>query len=119
MKLGALYAATPAPRRCLVPQVWKAATAWERARGLLGRPPLQPGQALLIEPCASVHTIGMAYPLDLAFIDRHGVVKKLVRGLRPLRFAAGAGARATLEMPPGALDACGLCEGDSVLWAET
>ena len=45
-------------------------TMLERMRGLLGRPPLRPGQALLIDDCNMVHTIGMRYAIDVVFVDR-------------------------------------------------
>ena len=114
MKLGALYAG----ESCLLPRVWKAAGTLDRMRGLLGRPPLQPGEGLWIEPCASVHTLGMRYPLDLAFVDAQGRVKKLVHGISPLRLASSIGARATLEAGAGQLTACGLNVGDQVVWRE-
>lgn len=115
MKLGALYAG----ESCLLPRVWKAAGTLERMRGLLGRPPLQPGEGLWIEPCGSVHTLGMRYALDLAFVDAHGRVKKLVHEISPLRLASSAGARATLETGAGQLAACGLKVGDQVAWRES
>jgi uncharacterized protein len=114
VKPGALFVG----ERCLLPRVWRAEGAWERARGLLGRPTLGPNEGFWIEPCASVHTIGMGYPLDLAFLDRDGRVRKLVYGLPPLRLASGRGARATLETAPGTLAGSGLREGDRVVWRE-
>jgi uncharacterized membrane protein (UPF0127 family) len=114
VKLGALYAG----ECCLLPRVWKAAGTWDRMRGLLGRPPLQPGEGLWIEPCASVHTLGMGYALDLAFVDAQGRVKKLVHGISPLRLAGAVGARATLEAGAGQLAACGLNVGDQIAWRE-
>ncbi len=118
MKLGALYTTHAGGERCLLPKVWKTVSAWERMRGLLGRSALQSGEGLLLEPCASVHTIGMHYPLDLAFIDERGLVRKLVRGLRPWRCSSVWNARATLEMSLGQIDACGLREGDVLAWRE-
>lgn len=114
MKRGAIYRAGSSD--CLVPEANYTTTAWERMRGLLGRPPLRSGQALLIDPCPSVHTIGMRYSLDLAFLDMHWRVLRLVRELPPLRFAACASARATLELPPGAIDATGITTGDVLEW---
>ena len=114
MKLGALYAG----ESCLLPRVWKAAGTWDRMRGLLGRPPLQPGEGLWIEPCASVHTLGMGYPLDLAFVDEQGRVKKLIHGIPPLRLAGAIGARAVLEAVAGQLAACGRNIGDQIAWRE-
>ncbi|HAY09625.1 MAG TPA: hypothetical protein DCY18_06790 [Thauera sp.] len=40
-----------------------------RLRGLLGTAALAPGHALLITPCAAVHTAFMRYPIDVVFID--------------------------------------------------
>src|SRR5215210_694276 len=50
-----------------------AASSWRRMRGLLGRPPLRPGQGLLIVPCRGVHSFGMAYSIDVVHLDRKGV----------------------------------------------
>jgi len=102
----------------VLPRVWRAANAWERFRGLLGRAPLAAGEGFLIEPCASVHTFGMRYPLDLAFLDRDGRVLGIVRDVKPLRVAAGWGARATLEMASGTAAAAGLRPGDRLEWRE-
>jgi uncharacterized membrane protein (UPF0127 family) len=76
------------------------------------------GQALLIDPCPSVHTLGMTYSLDLVFLDAHFHVLKLVTRLPPLRWAGCSGARATLELPPGAIDALGLTVGETLQWRE-
>lgn len=100
----------------LLPRVWRASSAWDRLRGLLGRGPLAKDEALLIEPCASVHTFGMGYPIDLAFLDRDGRVLRIVRELKPRRVAARPGARATLEMAAGAAAGLGLRAGDRLEW---
>ncbi|HEX8987255.1 MAG TPA: DUF192 domain-containing protein [Rhodocyclaceae bacterium] len=104
--------------RCVLPRVWRAESAWERARGLLGRPPLAAGEGLWIEPCGSVHTFGMGYPIDLAFVGGDARLRKLVRALPPLRLAGCAGARATLETAAGQLAQAGLGDGDYLTWRE-
>ncbi len=54
-----------------------------RARGLLGGPPLELDEALLIAPCSSIHTFGMRYPIDVVFLDRNArVVRVWPRCLR-------------------------------------
>lgn len=116
MKLGAVY--EEGAGRCLVPRVWRAAGAWDKMRGLLGRPPLARGEGLLIDSCAMVHTFGMRYRLDLAFLDPQGRVLKLVAGLAPARCAGSLGAEATLELAPGALDQLRLKVGDRLAWKE-
>ena len=114
MKLGAIYLRD----QCLVPRVWNAVSAWERTRGLLGRPKLLPGEGMLINDCRLVHTLGMGYALDLAFLDRSGQVRKLVSGLNPLRIAGSLPASATLELAPGTLAGIGLQQGDRLTWRE-
>lgn len=114
MKLGAIYR----HEHCIVPRVWNPTNSWERGRGLLGRPPLAEGEGMLIAPCRMVHTVGMRYNLDLAFLDRSGKVRKLVSGLRPARIAGSLPACATLELAPGTLSRIGLQEGDLLIWRE-
>tara|TARA_R110001599_G_scaffold159052_2_gene346285 strand:- start:99514 stop:99861 length:348 start_codon:yes stop_codon:yes gene_type:complete len=114
LKLGAIY------RRdeCLVPRVWRAVSAWERTRGLLGRPPLQAGEGMLIQDCRLVHTLGMGYPLDLAFLDRQGAVKKMVAAVNPARLSGSVAAHHTLELAVGTLSAMNLQQGDVLTWRE-
>jgi uncharacterized membrane protein (UPF0127 family) len=114
VKLGAMYI----DERCVVPRVWDTISLWEKMRGLLGRPQLQPGEGMLIGDCRLVHTVGMGYALDLAFLDKRGCVRKLVRNLSPLRMAGSFAACTTLELAAGSLDKLGLREGDYLQWRE-
>jgi uncharacterized membrane protein (UPF0127 family) len=47
-----------------------------RARGLLGRDDFD--GALLLRPAKSVHTLGMRFPIDVAFVDKDLVVLRTV-----------------------------------------
>jgi len=47
-----------------------------RARGLLGRDDFD--GALLLRPAKSVHTIGMRFAIDVAFVDKDMVVLRTV-----------------------------------------
>jgi len=49
-----------------------AASMGARMRGLLGRDGIE--GALLLQPAKSVHTLGMRFPIDVAFVDRGLVV---------------------------------------------
>ena len=60
----------------------------QRARGLLLRPPLAENEALLLPGCASVHTFGMRYTIDVVFLDPLGRVLRVARSLRPWRVAS-------------------------------
>lgn len=85
---------------------------WSRMRGLLGRRSLDPGAGLLIEPCSSVHTFGMAFAVDVVFLRADGTVARVVGALRPGRIASFRGARSVLELPSGHARAVGLAAGD-------
>lgn len=112
MKLGAIYL----HEQCIVPRVWNAVSAWDRTRGLLGRPRLQAGEGMMIDQCRLVHTLGMAYPLDLAFLDHAGRISKLLSNVRPARLAGSLHAQRTLELAPGTLASLALKPGDVLTW---
>ena len=78
-----------------------AAGPVSRARGLLGRNGLAPGEGLLLRPTFSIHTFFMRFPIDAVFIDRGGRVVAVVRRLRPWRAATRLRARAVLELGAG------------------
>jgi uncharacterized protein len=88
-----------------------AATPLRRLRGLLGRPPLAPGEGLLLVPAASVHTCGMRTPVDVAFLDDRLVVLRTVERLAPWRVAGCRGACAALELASGSCARSGLRPG--------
>jgi uncharacterized membrane protein (UPF0127 family) len=72
-----------------------------RMRGLIGRTALGPDEALLLRPCARVHTFGLRFAIDAVFCDAKGVVLS-VQTLRPGRFSkAVRGARSCLELAAG------------------
>ena len=50
----------------------------ERRRGLRG-PPIGGDEGLLIERCRSVHTVGMRFPITVAFLDRSWRVIRVER----------------------------------------
>jgi uncharacterized protein len=73
-----------------------------RRRGLLGRAGLDPSSALIILPCFAVHTVSMQFPIDVLFLDRGGVVVRVVKNMGPRRIAAAWRAHAVVEMAAGA-----------------
>lgn len=78
-----------------------------RLRGLLFHPPLrrQPlTEGLLLTACSSVHTLFMRDPIDLAYLDKQGVVVRCVARLQPWRGSFGGRAAAhVLELPAGSI----------------
>jgi uncharacterized membrane protein (UPF0127 family) len=81
-----------------------ASTFWTRLKGLLGAPPLQPGEGMLIDPCQAVHMFGMKQALDVAFVGADGQVIAVYHDLRPgQRSKYHRAARRALELPVGTL----------------
>jgi uncharacterized membrane protein (UPF0127 family) len=94
--------------RVLVADRW-----WERLRGLIGQPPLPAGDGVLLDPCKSVHTWGMRYPIDVVFLDAEDRVVALYPALPPRRVTRlHRGARAALELPADTLGPTGTRPGD-------
>ena len=94
-----------------------ARTHWSRLRGLagIGQTDFSAGQALWIVPCRGVHTLAMRFPLDLIYLDRHGVVVELRASVQPWRFAPiSFHAASVLELPSGAIGRSGTGIGDTV-----
>lgn len=83
-----------------------------RRKGLLGRAGLEPGEALILAPCSSVHTAFMRFPIDVAFVDREGRIVKIASGVRPWRIRAAWRAFATVELTAGALRRLPCAPGD-------
>jgi len=73
----------------------------DRRRGLLGRNGLDASAAMMLAPCAAVHTAFMRFALDVVFVDRMGRVLKIVRRLEPWRLSASFGAYAAIELAAG------------------
>jgi uncharacterized membrane protein (UPF0127 family) len=89
-----------------------ALTRSDRRRGLLGRDSLAPDAAMFIAPCIAIHTVGMGFPIDVAFVDARGTVVRLVHSLPPWRLAASIGGCAVIELSAGRLAECGVKIGD-------
>lgn len=70
-----------------------------RLFGLSWRDNAKAGPGLLIPRCASVHTFGMRFPLDLYFLDAQGKIISARRRVPPRRVVWQRGARFVLEIP--------------------
>jgi uncharacterized protein len=92
--------------RCEIPE-----SSLGRARGLLGRDGLEPGEGMLIDRAGSVHMFFMRFPIDVVFLDRDRKVVGVRHGLRPWRVAGARRAVAALELPAGAAAEARIEEG--------
>jgi uncharacterized protein len=93
-----------------------ADTFWRRFKGLLGRDGLAPGEGMVIEPCGSIHMLGMRFAIDALHLDDRGRVVKVVRELAPNRLGPLVRrSRTVVELPAGTAAATGTAEGDRVV----
>ena len=77
-----------------------AAHSWlQRLKGLLGTRSLEAHQGLWIKPCQGIHTVGMLYKIDVAFLDKHHTITKIDRNIPPFWFSmAPRGTDSVLEL---------------------
>jgi hypothetical protein len=96
----------------LAQHVEVAVTRRARRKGLLGRDGLGASCALVLAPCAAIHTMFMRFDIDAVFVDDDGRAVKVVRNLVPWRIAANASAHAVVEFPAGTLRDADVTVGD-------
>ena len=111
------YALNRTRRQFLATRLAVADTHWSRFCGLMGKPPGEfgDGHALWITPCRGVHTWGMRFPIDVAYLNTDHVIVHLETGLRPWRFAPiRLKATSVLELPEHTLKSTGTTIGDEL-----
>lgn len=94
-----------------------ADTHWTRLRGLLGlhSSDFRNGSGLWIVPCRGVHTLGMAFPIDVVYLDRAMTVIHIQNDLQPWRFAPlRTQAASVLELPSRTAAETGTALGDRI-----
>jgi uncharacterized membrane protein (UPF0127 family) len=89
----------------------------DKSRGLLGRDGIE--GALVLRNCRWVHTLGMRFALDVAYLDESGIVVKTVHMRRHRVGAPVWRARTVVEAQEGAFGRWGLRVGDVVEVRET
>jgi uncharacterized membrane protein (UPF0127 family) len=93
-----------------------AITARHRARGLLGRSGLPPGQAMWLAPARSIHTIGMQFPIDVVYLDRDSRVVAIRERVAPFRLTWGGWrSRGVLEFAAGEVQRLNITGGQQLL----
>ena len=86
----------------------------KRNKGLLGRKGLAAGEGLWIIPCESVHTFFMQFPIDLVYLDRKHVIKKVRESVPPWRISVCFSAHSVLELPSGTIRSTETRAGDAL-----
>lgn len=100
--------------RAQVLHVMIAASMFARMRGLLARPAIRSGEAMLLQGCNLIHTIGMRYPIDVVFLRRDGRVLKVAAAVPPRRMCGHLRAHYVLEMAAGEAARCAIAPGLSL-----
>ncbi len=85
-----------------------------RSKGLLGRRGLPKDGGMLIDPCPSVHTWFMLFPIDVIFLDNKNRVVGLKRNMKPWRMAGSWRGAKTIELPVGVIATTRTQVGDIV-----
>ena len=83
-----------------------------RRRGLIGRESID--GALVIDPCRRIHTIGLKFPIDVAYLDVDGVVVQTLHLQRVRMGIPVWNARRVIEAEAGAFGRWGLRVGDLI-----
>lgn len=92
-----------------------AETSLRRMWGLLGRRGLDAGGGLWIRPSSGVHTVGMAFSIDVVGLDRDLKVIKLWREIPPFRVTSiSTKVKSVLELPCGVIADAQLSVGDQL-----
>ena len=84
-------------------------------KGLIGRSreEFTEGQGLWIKPCHGIHTIGMSFPIDVAYLDAACRIIHIYDNLPPFRLGIlKLKARSVLELAGGTLKKSGTELGD-------
>jgi uncharacterized membrane protein (UPF0127 family) len=81
--------------------IHEATSFSSRLLGLALLAELPPGHGLFIPRCRSVHTFGMRFPIDIAFIDSDALTIRIVQAVPPRRALAERDAAAIIECNAG------------------
>jgi len=97
-----------------------AGSSSERRRGLLGRNSLSSDEGVYLSPCEWLHTFGMRFPIDVAFISASGLILAVHHRLKPNRLSKIVWrAEGALELSEGTLRVTNTEIGDAVEFLES
>lgn len=78
-----------ADRRVVISHCYVAESFFDRVIGLMGRSSLPSGYGMWLEPCNSIHTFFMRFPIDVLYLSKHlsnrYQILKIHRHVKPWR----------------------------------
>ncbi len=84
--------------------VGSADSFFKRLKGLMFTKDLPAGHGLLIQPCQSIHTFFMNYPIDVVYLDGNSIVVGIDENMAPSKIGkVRRKARSVLELPAGTI----------------
>jgi uncharacterized membrane protein (UPF0127 family) len=93
-----------------------ANTLLKRVKGLLGRKTINKGEALILNPCNSIHTCFMRFPIDVLFVNRQNQVVKALSSIKPFHLTPiYFNAHFAIELPAGTIQSTSTSQGDLLL----
>ncbi len=96
-------------------KIREARTFLSRGKGLMFAPELEWGEGLIIDPCSSIHTFFMRFPLDVLYMNRDNAVIRADQRMKPWRIGpVFTGSKWVIELPPGTIEATGTEAGDRI-----
>lgn len=93
-----------------------AGAFWSRFRGWMGKKTVQAGEALILEPCRSIHTFWMRFAIDVIFVAADGSVVRVIENMGPFRLSPVVkAARLVIELPVGTVNRTGTRVHDKLI----
>jgi uncharacterized membrane protein (UPF0127 family) len=87
--------------------------------GLMGRRHLPVGEGLWINPCQSVHSMWMRFPIDVIFLNNQRAIIHMVENMKPFRISKHVSeARSVIELPADTITITETQVGDQVVISE-
>ena len=82
--------------------------------GLMFKKCLSSGEALLIDPCNSIHSCFMNFSIDVLFINKKNEIVHIIKNMKPWRFSSiHFNSKKVLELSAGTIDD-NVCVGDQL-----
>jgi len=92
-----------------------ANTPFKRMKGLLGKKEFIKGHALILDPCNSIHTFFMVFPIDVLFVDKNNRVVKTISSIKPFCLTPiYFRSKLAIELPEGTIISTATQEGNMI-----
>jgi len=96
-------------------QAAMADTVLSRLKGLLGRDSINPGEALIITQCRSIHMFFMKFGIDVIFVDKRNRAVGTVKRIKPFLMSPYFWqAVSAIELPEGVIERTKTAVGDEL-----